>query len=305
MEPAYSDAKAADAAELGAARGAPPHASEEACSGTARAAAREAEDAEFRRLAEAAIAARARGDTGPHWLAKAAQKAASYTSFAPMVLAAALPDPRAAALAAAAVALANLGLSALLVWCRVQKIFPKIFDLVNVLIYVTIAVLALTHPALTRLWMPFFTSGLTGTYFLASLLMRRPFALELAKESADEAAWASPAFGALMWRVSAAWTLGIWVNALAALAFAVLYMTSGPNPTAYLVLDVILGIAPLVAAVVAQHALVRRFRRRVAAAADALLAERGSGGGGGDDGGKAAGAEQQQRQATHTGEDAA
>jgi uncharacterized Zn-finger protein len=64
------------------------------------------------------------------------------------------------------------------------QVWPKVFDIVNVSIYCTMAAVAFTHPQWTRLWLPLFTAGLTGSYFLASLLIRRPFCEELAKESA-------------------------------------------------------------------------------------------------------------------------
>jgi hypothetical protein len=48
------------------------------------------------------------------------------------------------------------------------------------------AAVAYTHPRWTRLWLPLFTSALTANYFLASLIIRRPFCEELARESAPQ-----------------------------------------------------------------------------------------------------------------------
>ena len=69
------------------------------------------------------------------------------------------------------------------------QVWPKVFDLVNVALYVSMAVVAHTHPAFAKFWMGLFVSGITAAYFWASLLARRPFSLEMAKETADPGMW--------------------------------------------------------------------------------------------------------------------
>ena len=64
------------------------------------------------------------------------------------------------------------------------QVWPKGFDVVNAAIYCTMAAVAHTHPVFTSLWSPVFTNGLTGIYFAGSLLVGRPFCMDMAKESA-------------------------------------------------------------------------------------------------------------------------
>jgi hypothetical protein len=212
-------------------------------------------------------------------LAATVHKAASYTSFAPMIVFACVPDIRVAAVVACAIAIFNASVSALLYRIGLLRVFPRIFDLVNVAIYVTLVAVAETHPKWTNLWAPLFTSGLTALYFAGSLIVRRPFTHDLAKESAPEFFWDNGAFKRLNVHISLAWAVALWVVTLAAVAYGVIYTVGGgPSPKAYLLLDVVLGIAPLVLAVVAQHALVWRFRRGVRAEVLRLMHERGSAG---------------------------
>lgn len=217
----------------------------------------------------------------------AVRKASTYVSFLPMILVAALPDLRLAAAIACGVAVANFAASSLLRWARVYRVWPKAFDLVNVAIYASVLAATLTRrDAMARLT-PVVVSGANGAYFLVSLLLNKPFTLEMSKESAPRHFWGNPAFLRLNWRISAAWAAALWVVTLAAAAYAIVCSVSGSeSQPLYLALDVALGIAPLVAAVAAQHLMVHRFRRRVRAAAAEMAAAAARGGGGGD--GKAA-----------------
>lgn len=234
------------------------------------------DEAAFRALAEAAIAAHQAGERGPGCAIQAVHKLFSFASFAPMVLAGAIPDVRIAALVAACVAVVNFAVTAALRWAGAIRIWPKIFDIVNITIYSTVAVTAYTHPVFTTLWMPVLTNGLTAAYFLSSLAIKRPFTIELAKESAPQGMWDNPAFLRLMWRISAAWAAAITISAACALAWVLTALLSGPNGPAYLGLDVVMGIVPLLAAIVAQNLLTRTFKRRVAAMAKAIVEERGA-----------------------------
>lgn len=232
-------------------------------------------DAGYRALAESAIAAKARGDKEPGLLHRIVHKASSYASFAPMIVVGVIPDIRLAALVSACIALFNFGVSSLLYWLRVYKIWPKVFELVNIAIYLTIMVLSFVRPKFTQLWLPLFTSGLTGTYFVASLLAKRPFSHELAKESAPQDYWDNAAFKRLNFNISLWWAVCIKIVALSAVVFAVnTTVTHRVNDTLYLVFDVVLGIAPLVVAMVAQHVLVHLFRRRIKAEAMEIMAAR-------------------------------
>lgn len=234
----------------------------------------------YREIAEAGIAARERGDKGPGCLVSIVQKMASYGSFSPMVLVAVIPDIRVAALVAACVAVLHFILSTLWFRLRIAKVYPKKFDLVNIAIYTSMTAASYTHPAFTKLWMPVFTAGLTGLYFLTSQLAGHPFCDELARESVDPAIWRNPAFKNLNWWISFWWTAALWTVALCALAAGLVEALSGPSPPVYLALDLVMGIAPLVAAIIIQHAMVRRFRGRITKEGKAILAERGAAAGG-------------------------
>ncbi|KIY97699.1 hypothetical protein MNEG_10261 [Monoraphidium neglectum] len=205
----FPEAKTADTAEMGAAAAATGGSLGAALLPTGKeSTAPASSDAEaFRQLAEAALAAHARGEAGPqepHLLIRILQKAGSYASFSPMILVAVIPDIRVAALVAACVAVFNFLVATALRWRGVLKVWPKTFDLVNIAIYVVAMAASFTHPDFTRLWMPVWTSGLTGLYFLASLLVRRPFTVELAKESAPEWMWGNAAFYAMNFWISLA-----------------------------------------------------------------------------------------------------
>lgn len=228
----------------------------------------------FRSLAESILAA-PQGAQGPGCFKKVVEKLSSYTSFAPMVVIGVVPDVRVGAVVAAAVAVFNVLASGALKATGVFKVWPKVFDIVNVCIYTTMAAVAYTHPRWTRLWLPLFTSALTANYFLASLIIRRPFCEELARESAPQMFWGNPAFKRLNLWISVAWTAALWVVALSALSFCLIVTFKGPDDLSYLILDVVLGIAPLILAMVTQHLLVFRFRRRVRAEVARLKAARG------------------------------
>ncbi|GBF97303.1 hypothetical protein Rsub_09994 [Raphidocelis subcapitata] len=229
-------------------------------------------DAAYRELAEAMA------DNGPPereaWWLKALRKAGGYVSFGPMILAGALDDLRYATLAAVCLAVANFAASLLLYRLRVYRIWPKTFDLVNIAIYAIATAIAWAQPAGVRLWMPVLTSGGTAGYFVGSLLGGRPFSLELAKESAPKEFWDSVAFWRLNFWISLWWAAALSIAAVSALVFGVIYNVAGPSKVAYLVLDVVLGIAPLVVALVAQHAHVHAFSRRVRREAEAAVAAR-------------------------------
>lgn len=244
-------------------------------------------DAALLELAEPLLAAHGAPAPRGGWARAAALKLSSYTSFAPMIVIGAVPDVRLAAVIAGAVAAFNLLASGGLRLVGVYKIWPKVFDIVNLCIYASMAAVAHTHPAWTRLWLPLFTSGLTANYFLASLLVKRPFCNELARESAPEFFWENLAFRRLNFWISLAWTVALWTVTLSALANCLITQLSGPDKLADLVLGMIMGIAPLVAAIAGQHLLISRFRRRLRAEVQKLAAVRAAGGGGGG-GGEAA-----------------
>jgi hypothetical protein len=231
------------------------------------------------------------------------------------------------------------------------QVWPKIFDLLNLALYTSMAAVAHTHPAFARVWTGLITSGVTAAYFVGSLLARRPFCLELAKESADPAMWGVPAFWRLNFNISLAWAAAMCVVTLSGLvrrgagagggsgsgwggagpgrspgrrarfggdwtrrarrgpralskeapapacpltapsgdhtptplpqAYRLIVILSGPNGAADIALNLVLGIAPLVAAVAAQHTLITRFAARVRRTVARLLAERGAAAGGG------------------------